>query len=566
MLRSDSCIHKSSNNSANNLNTITVEVVERIEAELDSCDVVSLVFLLYDDPKTALRQLELLGKVENRINIDLLTNWASAMRAQGDFTWRFKFLEALNVCQLRGVIRKMGFDAQYIQNLNICSYILPIKKVLYRLCENITSDKLKKMQKSLKNNRILDAEYSNCEMLFLELICTGFIVIDHNGKYDIENLIRIMYDYPDLHHFADELQHVQENNNHQEHNDSDENELDFEDCDDELTPSERITIATALETSKIENCIDKNTLNIKNIKTDSIKQDDSVYPIRNPNKLGICYIINQEDFYPSRESIESNVPCDTLERRKGSTKDEEALSKTMRHLNFSIKRAKNVDHKEMMRSIQRIISEEVQPNDSVFMLCILSHGVLGHVYAADSVKVKIDDIRNLVDMTFHLRKLDLAKLMIIQACQESDGPSNTIIDHGNVLAKFDCAIYYSAAPETLTYRDEELGSIFIHRFCYILKNHANEEHMDEMFTRLTRFMKGFCKSWNRSHSPEKRIKQCLVFEDSPHGVTAGVQAGMQVVMVPDPHLDKRLTTHATIVLPSLAKFQPELFGLPPFDS
>lgn len=59
--------------------------------------------------------------------------------------------------------------------------------------------------------------------------------------------------------------------------------------------------------------------------------------------------------------------------------------------------------------------------------------------------------------------------------------------------------------------------------------------------------------------------KCLVFEDSPHGVTAGVKANMQTVMVPDPHLDRRLTTHATIVLPTLAKFQPELFGLPPFQ-
>ncbi|XP_034840909.1 probable pseudouridine-5'-phosphatase [Maniola hyperantus] len=65
--------------------------------------------------------------------------------------------------------------------------------------------------------------------------------------------------------------------------------------------------------------------------------------------------------------------------------------------------------------------------------------------------------------------------------------------------------------------------------------------------------------------PDKpKPEKCLVFEDSPHGVTAGISAGMQVVMVPDPHLDKRLTTHATIVLPTLAKFQPEMFGLPPF--
>ncbi|KAI9209394.1 HAD-like domain-containing protein [Polychytrium aggregatum] len=63
-------------------------------------------------------------------------------------------------------------------------------------------------------------------------------------------------------------------------------------------------------------------------------------------------------------------------------------------------------------------------------------------------------------------------------------------------------------------------------------------------------------------------RSCLVFEDSNPGVLAGLNAGMSVVWIPDPNLktdDPTLGERVSDVLGSMEEFQPEKYGLPPYE-
>ncbi|XP_028163433.1 uncharacterized protein LOC114354996 [Ostrinia furnacalis] len=132
------------NHNSSFLDNINLAAISDIGNEIDPCDMISIMFLLYEDPHLALRNLTVYLRVSNDIGgstCNLLKDWAS--HAQTRSTWKAELVEALATCQLNTVVRKFGFDTpatrSCTRNSTETSYLHPMKKIFYMVCENLDS-------------------------------------------------------------------------------------------------------------------------------------------------------------------------------------------------------------------------------------------------------------------------------------------------------------------------------------------------------------------------------------------------------------------------------------------
>ncbi|XP_013180717.1 PREDICTED: uncharacterized protein LOC106127201 [Papilio xuthus] len=520
MLHSDAKTHLQDCFS-DNIRTINLEVISEIQNDVDYYDTVSLVFLLYEVPDTALQRLIVFQRVHKDSNMNLLYDWA--LNAQARPTWRYEFLEALTICRLYHIIKKLGFDVASVKerympdNINVCIYINPMKKALYKFCENVIVNILVRLKKSLLTYDIDTSEHESCELICLELISQKFITLNKNNfvvenkQCHVEKLVRIVENIPGLKKVAEDLQIIANKIN---------NDSNFSSPQIMSTP---ICSTTPNDDSKAKlkedkydesfcdvfqrlNELQKEDIPIMNLKSDTKNLTKDAYPIINTRRIGVCCIINQEEFHPSKDSIENNFRTPMLENRLGSTKDQQSLEQLMTSLNFKIKSCRNLNHREMFKFIREVINNDVRPDDSIFMLCILSHGVRGHVYAADSVKVKVEDIQKLLDSDDASNLHGKPKILILQACQVdehrsmphlvADGPKTNYF-----LRKSDFLIYWATAPEYEAYRDEQKGSIFIQILCYTIGKKAQQEHLYDIFTKVTNSVSHVCSRLKQVQVP-----------------------------------------------------------------
>lgn len=529
MLQSDAVENKSNIDSIiGKTDFINMDVISEIEKELhdNPYDMISLVFLLYDVPDTALQKLIVYQRVSKDprcTNMNLLNEWFRYAKTKE--TWKHELLEALVICQMNNIIRKLGFHATTLHkhfqpdNITANMYINPVKKALYQVCENMTGDNLIALKKTLLTYDIDTTDYESCEMIFLELMCRKFITMtqfQYNKKvfgfeFKIEKLVRILENLTGMRKLATTLillQSTSEGNSSQTFETSTPLEKPIMDTDHKQSKTHlNQNIAEFEDMFKMLADLNlEDEEDLKNFKSDSKQIIKGGYKIKNPDRIGICLIINQDTFYPSKKSIE-NGQKEKLDNRLGSDKDEIVLKRTMRLLKFKVISYSNLDHEKTFAVIKKVITEEVQNEDSVFMLCVLSHGVRGHVYAADSVKINVEDIENYFDSDEAAKLHGMPKVLVIQACQVDDtAKSEDLVAADNIntnyyLKKCDFLIYWATAPEYEAFRHEKKGSFFIQILCKILQKRAQKDHLYDIFTEVTNRVVSLCQVLQRAQVP-----------------------------------------------------------------
>ncbi|CAD0196960.1 unnamed protein product [Chrysodeixis includens] len=512
-----------------NNDIMNMDIISEIEKELhdNPYDMTSLVFLLYDTPDTALQRLTVFQRVSNdagaSINLNMLHEWFR--HAKHNQNWKHEFIEALLLCQLFSIVRKLGFNVPSARrhyqtdNIHVKMYINPLKKALYKLCENINSDNLLKLKKTLLTYDIDTTEYDSCELIFLKLMCVKFITIDQfqydkkilGYKVNLDKLLKIVESLPGLKKVVMEINLLQQSIN-EEHG--------LVKPVITSTPAAPIKVDESKQKESEENFYNMDfddvfkmlgELHLDDSSPELLKSDNQnklgndSYAIKSNKRIGVCVIVNQENFYPSKDSLEITGRATLLDRRIGSDKDRSLLERTMSSLNFSVFSKSDLDHKLMLKFIKDVIKYQVTKDDSIFMLCILSHGVKGHVYAADSVKIKMDDIQSMLDSEEAVNIHDKPKLLIVQACQVDESKAPVLVpdnpSYSCNLKKTNFLIYYATAPDLEAYRSEKTGSVFIQILCRTIRKFANVEPVVDIFTKVTNNVTLLCNKVGYTQVP-----------------------------------------------------------------
>lgn len=205
---------------------------------------------------------------------------------------------------------------------------------------------------------------------------------------------------------------------------------------------------------------------------------------------GICVIINNRNF-----NVAPNDPgSKEMPERRGTDVDAANLRETFSTLDFHVHMHENLTDVDMMRVLVNIAQNMDHVNYNCFVCCILSHGVLNHLYGTNGRLVAIKDLTAVFQSNRCPSLAGKPKLFFIQACQgrekmgggeiEQDacphgsrGRGNLEMDNDKELIpnESDFLVGYATVPGYVSFRSRNHGSWYIRKLCENLEK-LSERH------------------------------------------------------------------------------------------
>lgn len=207
---------------------------------------------------------------------------------------------------------------------------------------------------------------------------------------------------------------------------------------------------------------------------------DRVYQMKSKPR-GYCLIVNNNDFSKARES---EPRFRKMRDRKGTERDEDALTETFQKLHFEV-----VSHKDCTASKIHEILRDFQSMDheskDCFICCILSHGDKGIVYGTDGKEASIRELTSYFTGSKCPSLAGKPKVFFVQACQgdrfhkavpvETDSEEDNYLDMDSSSQKnyipdeADFLLGMATVKYCVSYREPMHGTWYIQSLCQSLR-------------------------------------------------------------------------------------------------
>lgn len=216
----------------------------------------------------------------------------------------------------------------------------------------------------------------------------------------------------------------------------------------------------------------------------TVEHDSIVYSMKNTHR-GKCIIFNHRCF-DSRTR---------LSERKGTEKDAESLKDCFARLDFDVEMIQDATAIEIKAKLKSL-SLEISNDDECLIICVLTHGERGLLWARDQV-YQVDELYQHFTADKCAPLAGKPKLFFVQACQGSNFDKGAIVrgaldvtDGPSACYKIpiwaDFMIVYSTIPGFYSWRNPAQGSWFIQALTSIINKYAHSMDLLSMLTLVNR--------------------------------------------------------------------------------